>query len=461
MSLTQFVHRPHEIGETIAAIATPPGEGGIAVIRISGFKALDIGAKVFSGPLKSYETHTVHLGSIIDEKGDKIDQALAIVMRAPRSYTGEDTVEFHCHGGMIASRRVLEAVLRAGARLSSPGEFTLKAFMNGKIDLTQAESIQQLIHAKSEKAFDMAEKHLEGQLSKKIKAFQSALVKNAAIFEAWVDFPEEGLEFTSLETMEKDLEQLVFEIGTLLKSYHEGKKLEYGITLSIIGAPNVGKSSLMNQLLGKERAIVTPIAGTTRDLLEEDLHLNGLSFRLIDTAGIRKATDVVEQEGIRRSHQAIQSADLILFVLDASEGLGTEVSALLQTIPMEKTIVIWNKIDLPHPPVATLLHPHVVLLSAKEKRGFDTLKQMIDKVIWSRGAPPKEEVVLTSARHHQALWRAKEHLEKVVHNLKNGQSPEFLVFDLRCCLFELGTIIGTNVSEDILSSIFSQFCIGK
>lgn len=459
--MTEFVHHPYVPGETIAAIATPPGEGGIAIIRISGNHALEVAQKVFSGPVKTYKSHTAHFGLIKDKAGKRIDEALLIPMLGNRSYTGEDTVELQCHGGMQASRHVLESVLMSGARLARPGEFTLKAFMNGKLDLTQAEAVQQLIGAKSEKAFEFAGKHLEGSLSKKINEFQKKIVSIAAVLEAWVDFPEEGIEFSSVEQISSDLEQVIHQLTNLIATFHDGRKLHYGISLCIIGCPNAGKSSLMNALLEKERAIVTPIAGTTRDLLEDDFSLNGLHFRLIDTAGIRETSEVIEKEGIRRSYQAMEEADLVLLVMDASTGIKEKEEQLLKKIPLKKTIVAWNKVDLSHFPPPSHIGPHVIPISAKEKIGLVALKEAINQIIWLEGAPPKDEVILTSTRHYEALGRSKAFCEKVVEGLQKGNSPEFLTFDMRQALFELGTIIGTNINEDILSSIFSQFCIGK
>ena len=284
--MSEFIPRPYQPGETIAAISTPPGEGGISIIRITGEQSIAVAAKIFSGAVASYQSHTAHLGVVCDVSGNRVDEALLLLMRAPRSFTGEDTVELQCHGGMIASRKVLEACLAAGARAALPGEFAFKAFMNGKIDLTQAEAIQKLISAKNEQAFAAAGKHLEGALSLKIQAFQKELIRLGAILEAWVDFPEEGLEFASQEEVIDTLQQLQEKMQNLLSTFEEGRKVEQGISLCIVGTPNAGKSSLMNALLDEERAIVTPLAGTTRDLLHENLTIGGLHFRLTDTAGI-------------------------------------------------------------------------------------------------------------------------------------------------------------------------------
>jgi tRNA modification GTPase len=457
----EFVHIPYQPGETIAAVATPPGEGGVAIIRISGDHALDVAAKVFSGPVHQYKTHTAHFGQIINEKGEFVDDVLLLPMLGRRSYTGENTVEIHCHGGSLITRRVLDTILKAGARAARPGEFTFKAFINGKIDLAQAEAVQELICAKNEHALDAAEEQLRGTLSKRVLLFQQNLTQVAAILEAWVDFPEEGLEFASIEEICADLERACVSMQTLVNTFHEGRIIHDGIALCLIGSPNVGKSSLMNALLDKERAIVSHIPGTTRDILEDHLRLNGLNFKLIDTAGIRITDEMIEQEGIRRSKEAMQRADLILLVLDASKDLDEQDQWLLKNVPQDKTIVIWNKVDLPHGSLPTLAIPHCVKLSAKQKTGIDELHRIIDAVIWKKGPPSREEVMITNARHKEALSNAIDSCQLVIQGLKTGISPEFISMDMRQVLKEIGTIIGTNITEDILSAIFSKFCIGK
>ena len=452
-----FVHRPYQKGETIAAVATPPGEGGVAIVRISGDRALEVAEKVYSGPLRSYLSHTVHFGRII-KQDEIIDEVLIVVMKNPRSYTGEDTVEIHCHGGSLVTRRVLQTILEAGARAALPGEFTFKAYMNGKLDLAQAEAVQELIAAKNDLALHAAENQLHGALSKQIESFQKEFVDIAAILEAWVDFPEEGLEFASFEEVIASLESTRKKMERLSQTFHEGKIVHEGLTMCLSGAPNVGKSSLMNALLGKERAIVTAVPGTTRDLLEADLRIGGLHFRLVDTAGIRATEEIVEQEGIRRSHQALQQADLILLVLDATRGVQETDQELLKIAPPQKTLVIWNKVDLP----SEYQKPESSLeVSAKQGLGLDELREAIDQKIWRSGPPSKEEVVITNSRHHQALNQSIESIQLVIEGLQNKVSAEFVAADMHRALLELGTIIGTDISEDILSAIFSKFCVGK
>lgn len=457
----EFVHQSYYPGETIAAIATPPGEGGVAIIRISGNEALNVAARVFSGPVHQYRSHTAHFGQVCNAQGEHIDDVLVLVMLGSRSYTGETTVEIHCHGGSLITRRVLEAVLAAGARAALPGEFTFRAFLNGKMDLAQAEAVQALIGAKNERALDAAENQLKGALSQSVGKFQQMLTQIAAILEAWVDFPEEGLEFATMDEICDDLEHVCRGMEKLASTFHDGKMLHDGLSLCLVGCPNVGKSSLMNALLDKDRAIVSPIPGTTRDVLEDHLRLNGLHLKVSDTAGIRETEEGIEQEGIRRSKQAMQQADLVLLVLDAHRGLTQEDQQLLTLVPPTKTILIWNKVDLPHAELPSLDFLFSVKLSAKQREGLEELHQVIDRLIWQNGPPSKEEILITNIRHKEALVSSIEASRRVQEGLRQGMSPEFLTIDMRQALSELGKILGTNVTEDILSAIFSKFCIGK
>jgi tRNA modification GTPase len=457
----EFIHEPYQPGDTIAAIATPSGDGGVAIVRISGNKAIEVADLVFSGSVRSYKSHTVHYGQILDAEKNRVDDVLLLVMLGKNSYTGEDTVEVHCHGGRLITKKVLETILKAGARAAKPGEFSFRAFINSKIDLAQAEAVQELILAKNEHALNAAEEQLQGTLSKKITHFQKQITEIAAILEAWVDFPEEGLEFTSNEELISDLKKLCQQMAKLAATFHNGRLIREGISVCFIGRPNVGKSSLMNALLDKERAIVSPIPGTTRDILEDDLNLNGLNLRLIDTAGIRHTEEIIEQEGVRRSKQAMNSADLVLCVLDMASGLHHEDHAILSELPKQKTILAWNKKDIAKQAVLPLDFPHAIAISAKERLGIEELQEKINDVIWQNGPPERGEAALTNLRHKEALIQAIASAEKVIEGLQHGVSPEFLTMDIRQCLKELGKIIGTNITEDILSSIFSKFCIGK
>jgi tRNA modification GTPase len=412
-----------------------------------------------------YKSHTVHFGRICDGNGSHVDDVLLLPFLGGKSFTGEDTVEIHCHGGSLITRRVLDVVLHAGARAALPGEFSFKAFINGKIDLAQAEAIQQLICAKNERAVDAAGCQLQGALSLKIATFQHELTRIAAILEAWVDFPEEGLEFASMEELCEQLSAIKLEMAQLVSTFHDGRIVHDGVSLCLIGAPNVGKSSLMNALLDKERAIVSHIPGTTRDIVEDSLRLNGLNLRLIDTAGLRDAADLIEQEGIRRSRLAMADADLILLLLDASRELNVDEVALLSGLPPHKAIVVWNKSDLlpigSTPRELPRSFPHIVTISAKDKTNIGKLHQEIDRVIWQHGPPSREELLITNVRHKEALIATCEACQRVVDGLTSGASPEFLAFDMREARTEIGKIIGSDITEDLLTAVFSQFCIGK
>ena len=422
--------------------------------------ALSVVEKIFSGPIHTYQTHTAHLGKITDLDHRLIDEALVLVMLGARSFCGEDTVEIHCHGGSIVSRKVLEAVLSAGARAAQPGEFSFKAFMNGKMDLVQAEALQELIGAKNEIALRQAEEQLQGSLSKKIASFQNELFDIAAILEAWVDFPEEGLEFASKEELLSSLTSTLRDMQSLSNTFEEGQVMKQGLSLCLIGPPNAGKSSLMNTLLGKERAIVTDIPGTTRDILEDDLLLGGLHFRIKDTAGIRNTEEAIEKEGIRRSKKAMASADLILLVFDITQKLTEAEEDLLAAAPESKTLIVWNKADLPHQNPRATACPSIEI-SAKTNAGIHELKNAIHKIIWKKGPPSQEEIILTNVRHKQALDNATQATLSVINGLESDLSPEFIASDMRRILTELGTIIGRDINEDILGAIFSKFCVGK
>lgn len=448
----------YSVYDTIAALSTHPGQGAIAVLRISGGEAFSIIKKIFTSPLDHALSHTAHYGKIIGADGAILDAVLVLILRNPRSYTGEDTVEISCHGSPLIVQKILKRIFEAGARPAQPGEFSQRAYLNGKIDLAQAEAVQQLIAAKNDLALQSAEQQLEGALSKKIRGFQKELTDLAAILEAWVDFPEEGLEFATMEEICSLLERICQQMAVLQATFHDGKRMHEGFSLCLLGSPNVGKSSLMNALLGSDRAIVTPIAGTTRDLLEEDLRLGPLHFRLIDTAGIRETEEVIEQEGIRRSQKAMERADLVLLLLDASQPLSDNDRHLIDSVPKEKTLFVWNKCDLD---CRAEQIQAGVSISAKERIGIEELKSAIEKHIWKQGAPSKEEVMITHLRHHQALSRAINACKTVIRGLKENVSAEFVTSDLREALRQLGEITGANVTEDILSAIFSKFCLGK
>lgn len=459
MSSSHYLSR---LSETIAALATPPGNGGIAIVRVSGKDAFRYGLTLVR-PTLPVQSHTARLVTIVSKEGDPLDKALCIPFQAPRSFTGEDTIEFHCHGGQLIARRLLDALMSVGIHIALPGEFTFRAFINGKIDLAQAEAIQDLIGAQNETALKVAKEQLDGRLSKEIQKMQTEGSRLAAFFEAWVDFPEEDLEF---EPVEKVLEQLVSlenNLHKLLSTYHDGKRIHDGVSICLLGAPNVGKSSLMNALLGKDRAIVSHIAGTTRDVVEDDLRLDGVHCRLIDTAGIRETDELIEGEGVRRSRQAMKRADIVFLVVDASSPHESYIEQLLQEVSESPVCLVWNKIDLlpsienlPHYPVKETAY-----ISARSGAGLDDLKQAVHRLLWKSGSLHCDEAMITNARHKEALVMAQESLKKVISGLKEGISPEFISFDMRHFLLHLGSVIGRDVTEDILSQIFSQFCIGK
>lgn len=457
----EFIHQARH-DDTIAALATPPGVGGIAIIRVSGNKALSAVQQLLTFELTSLPSHTVRLSTIYSLEKKVLDKVLVLPMHAPRSFTGQDVVEIHCHGGYLIAKKILAALFTVGVRPAGPGEFSFRAFMNDKMDLTQAEAIQDAISAQNEEALRVAQEHLEGRLSKIIGSIQRKATDIAAIFEAWVDFPEEDLEFCSFDDVISDLMHLRGEIDTLLATFDNGKIISHGISLCILGSPNVGKSSLMNALLGKQRAIVSPIAGTTRDIVEDDLHLNGLHFRLTDTAGIRNTDELIEQEGVRRSKEAMGKADLVLAVLDATRPDDPDMLDPLKDIPGENCIVVWNKVDLAQKrPLPSHNRPYVVEVSAMTHEGIEELSKAIDAIIWKQKTLKKDEVIITNIRHKEALEKANRSLKLVVDGVHHRISPEFISIDMKEALTALGTILGTNITNDILHSIFSRFCIGK
>ena len=441
--------------DTIAAIATAPGEGAISIVRVSGKKSFTIVGEVFSGDVASYASHSAHLGRVLSKSGGVIDEVLLLVMHEGRSYTGEASVEIMCHGGSFITQKVLARVLEAGARAAGPGEFSLRAFQNNRIDLAQAEAVQELIAAKNELALRAASDQLQGRLSILIKDLQQKLTDITSIIEAWVDYPEEGLEFASNDELLQMLITTQNQMTSLAATFHDGALLNQGRTLCLIGAPNVGKSSLMNALLDHDRAIVTNIAGTTRDTLSEELLIDGMPFRLIDTAGIRDTEEIIEKEGIIRSKKAASNADVVMILLDATQSPSNEELKMISAYP--KALILWNKTDLPHP------QPPFpgIKISATSKAGIPFLKKEIINYLWKSSLQDKDQVTLTKERHFSAINESTTLINTVITGFKNNVSPEFLAFDLRQALRSLSSIIGTNVTEDILSAIFAKFCVGK
>jgi len=461
--------------DTIAAIATPPGEGGIAVIRISGPESIPIAASRFAGKddLRDAASHTAHFGEIRSASGISIDQVVALVFRAPHSYTGEDIVELSCHGGTLVTRRVLEAVLAAGARHAKPGEFTQRAFLNGKLDLSQAEAVADLIHAHSDAAHRASLDQLRGSVLRSVEQMRAQLIQSSSLIELELDFAEEGYEFQDPKTLLGQLEVSVARIRELASTFKFGRVWREGVATVIAGEPNVGKSSLLNALLNEERAIVTQVPGTTRDFIEESLSIEGVEFRLIDTAGLRDSRDPVESEGILRSQKLLASSDLVLFVLDASRPFQNDSIERLKQVrdadPDRIVLVVLNKIDLARSPekeaeLKTNGFPpsRVLCVSARTGEGLNRLQEAMLGAASSVSPKPAEgSVVVTNSRHHDALVRAANRLEMALQTLREGKSGEFVAVDLRGALNDLGEIIGVVTTDDILNSVFSRFCIGK
>ena len=462
--------------DTICAIATPAGVGSIGVVRVSGSLSLPIVSQVFRGtkPLNAFESHTVHHGEIFDPSTNHlIDEALVLVMKGPSSYTGEDVVEIQSHGNPTLLQGILSVLISCGARLASPGEFTRRAFLAGKMDLAQAEAVMELINAQSHSAQTMALNQLRGKLSEKIDTVKEAVLSLLSQIEASIDFTEQGIDLCSQEEIVARIDKPYQFICDLLVRYEEGKQIREGTTIVIIGRPNVGKSSILNKLLGEDRAIVTPIPGTTRDTLEEGLNLQGHLVKIVDTAGIRDATDAIEQEGVRRGSAALKKADIALFILDASESIHKEDIALGDTISGKKKMIVLNKIDLPLGMDIEAIHKKfpkdpIVSLSAITGEGFDDLKNQIVALIKQddHGGPPlrydaKEPPMVALLRHKNALERAEHGMKRALQSAKENAPVEFLAADLREALDALGEIVGETTTDEMLDQIFNQFCIGK
>lgn len=459
--------------DTIAAISTPLGEGGIGIVRLSGKDSVEIVDRIFSSPknksLKDSKSHRIIYGHIKEPlTGKEIDEVLVTVMRSPYSYTKEDVVEINCHGGMITLRKTLELVLKEGARLAEPGEFTKRAFINGRIDLSQAEAVLDLIRAKTDESRRIAIEQLQGGLSEKITALRDRLTELCAHIEAYIDFPEDDIEIASKQDMLESMKEIGKELQTLLKTYDEAKFFREGLSTAIIGRPNVGKSSLLNALLKKDRAIVTELPGTTRDVIEEYLNINGLPLKIMDTAGIRDVKDVAEKEGVKRSLQSIENADLVIAMFDRSEPLKDEDFEVMEKLKGKNTIIVLNKCDLPSAfdedtISSCILYPASCIVQISAIRG-DGLEELKDRIFdsclkdWREG---KEGVVVTNLRHKIAIENTKTSLDRAVSALIGNQPLEIVAFELRDSLDRLGEIIGVVTTEDILNRIFSDFCIGK
>lgn len=453
------------IRDTIAAVSTPPGNGGIGIIRVSGDQAAAIGNTIFKpvydGGLVS---HRFSFGAIRNtENGEKIDEAMAVYMRAPRSYTREDVLELHCHGGWLVVERVLALVLSCGVRLADPGEFTRRAFLNGRIDLVQAEAVMDIIASKSEAALQLAQSLREGALSKRIEEVRGCLLRALALVEAYIDFPDDDLGDTDVAAINASVGEARSIVAGLLLTFEEGRIMRDGISVLIVGKPNAGKSSLLNRLLNENRAIVTHIPGTTRDIIEETVNFEGLSVRLLDTAGIRHTDDLVEQEGISRALAKIPQADLVLAVFDASREFGQEDQLIYDALVDRRTIAVLNKTDLPQ----RLVLPDeerfvaIVKIAALSGEGIDLLKQTVcGQFLHSTALDSREFVALSKARHRDALVSAQHYLQQFTCGLRD-RNLELLALDLRGALQAVGSVTGQTATDEILDQIFSSFCIGK
>lgn len=445
------------IDDTIAAIATPIGEGGLAVIRISGSEAFAVGNRIFRSAKEnpwSAPSHTIHYGHAVDGT-TVLDEVLLSIFKAPRTFTREDVVEISCHGGILVTRRILETILKNGARLAEAGEFTKRAFLNGRLDLTQAEAVADLISARTDLALASANKQLEGKLSAHINAIRDDLMKVLAHVEAHIDFPEEDIAPDTHAALLQKIASALESIDKLLATANEGQILRHGIAIAIVGKPNAGKSSLLNQLLGKDRAIVSPIAGTTRDTIEETANIQGIPVVFTDTAGIRESADLIEAEGIRRSKASIANSQLILHVIDPSNPLTNSDTDL--DAGGKKKIIVLNKSDLRW--LATKL-PEGIRVSCATGHGIEELKAAIANAVWAGHTAPKDHVPI-NLRHEEALRKAHEALDRAHGALSEGMSLEFVAMDLRIGVAAVGEVVGKTTTEDLLDAIFSQFCLGK
>mgnify|MGYP001627812430 FL=1 len=448
----------------IAAIATPVGEGGIAVIRVSGKDAISVVNKAFQGrDLTSLDSHTVHFGKIIDKNKLPVDEVLVTLFHSPKSYTGEETVEISCHGGVLVTQKVLETILSLGVKAAEAGEFTQRAFLNGKLDLDQAEAVADIIHAKSIKAVDAAHQQLEGKLGDYVRTFRQQIIDATAMIELELDFIEEDVEFANKEQLRKLLEDVDTELSNLLETYETGRLVKDGVKTVLIGRPNAGKSTLLNTLVGSDRAIVTEIAGTTRDTIDVDWNFDGLLFKLIDTAGLRETEDIVEAEGVKRSQKAFDQADLVIYLKDLSQAFTEEerkeIAAFQKRAGETPFILIGTKADIEAN--REWRTEFDLKISAVEEENIKALKTLLKNRALENKHYDASSLLVTSSRHRDALQKTKEHIQAALAGLENGLTGDFLSIDLRAALNELGTVTGEITNEHILDSIFSRFCIGK
>lgn len=455
--------------DTIAAIATAMSNSGIGIVRISGDEALEVADRIFvskKGNKKVSEmaSHTIHYGYVKDGE-DIVDEVMLLIMKAPNSYTTEDTIEIDCHGGVLVMQKILETVLKYGARAAEPGEFTKRAFLNGRIDLSQAESVIDIINAKNDFALQSSVSQLRGSVLEKIKDLRASIIHEIAFIESALDDPEH----VDIESYPQKLlitvKSLWKTVDKMLESADNGRVLREGINTVIVGKPNAGKSSLLNTLVGQERAIVTDIAGTTRDILEEQIRLRGISLNVIDTAGIRDTDDVVEQIGVNKSREYVEKADLVIYVVDSSTPLDENDEEIIASIQDKNAIILLNKSDLHQVTTKEMLKEKIdrktIEISAKEQTGIEELETAIQEMFFHGKISFNDEVYITNVRHKNALEETAKSLQMVINSIENGMPEDFFSIDLMSAYEELGSIIGESVGEDLVNEIFSKFCMGK
>ncbi len=466
--------------DTIAAVATAMSDSGIGIVRVSGEQSIAIVDRIYRNKngekcLSGYKSHTIHYGFIVDEKESVIDEVMVSVMKAPRSYTAEDTVEINCHGGVLIVQKILSMTLAAGARTAEPGEFTKRAFLNGRIDLSRAEAVMDLIHAKNEFALQSSVKQLKGAVFEKIKELRESILYEIAFIESALDDPEHISLDGYQNKLEEKTDEILGELNRLLNTADDGRMLKEGIRTVIVGKPNAGKSSLLNLLVGEEKAIVTDIAGTTRDTLEETINLGGISLNLIDTAGIRNTEDVVEKIGVERAKKISQDADLILYVVDTSVPLDESDEEIFSLIEKKPAIILMNKSDLKEVVDKNTIHDKIkkvsndfqeeqirfVRASMKKDEGIDELTELIRELFFHGNIQYNDEVYITNIRHKEALEDARKSILEVKKSLEMEMPEDFYSIDLMSAYSSLGKIIGEEVGDDLVNEIFSKFCMGK
>lgn len=459
------------LDDVIAAISTPIGNGGIGIVRLSGTGAVDVADKIFTAAdgikLKDKKSHTITYGHIIDSKTSSvIDEVLVMLMLAPKTYTNEDTVEINCHGGMLVTNKVLELALNNGARIAEPGEFTKRAFLNGRIDLSQAEAVMDLIDSKTELSRQTAISQLEGSIKEKVYFLRDELLDMTAAIEAAIDYPEHDIEEETYTEMYKKVNSLIEKINKLLEFADTGKIIREGVSAVILGKPNVGKSSLLNLMLMEERAIVTDIPGTTRDTVEEYMNFSGIPVKIIDTAGIRDTGDVVEKIGVEKSKKYAENADIIFMMIDASSPLTAEDIEILEFIKDKKAIILVNKTDIDNKADFDTLcmyadENNIINISVKENTGIDKVAERFKQLFLGGEIITKDSVIISNVRHKDMLCKAVEALERAIVTIETRMPEDFISMDLQDALSALGEITGDSVDDEIIDRIFTRFCLGK